>query len=112
MRYFYSLRIDVEKDKSLLVDEILNVSHNMANLNWGLEKIIGDDDMAFDFIGYFTDILKDNYDKLRDIGIEREDIAIWMLYEYDQQCNMEFSPKELSEIGNEGITLCISCWDS
>lgn len=111
MKYYYSLRIDIEKDKSILLDQILGVSHNMHNLNWGLEKIIESEDSAFDFIDYFIGVLKDNYSKLEKIGVSRDNISIWMLYEYDQQCNMEFSPQQLLRIGKEGLTFCISCWE-
>ena len=39
-----------------------------------------------------------------------QNISIWCLYEYDEQCNMEFQPNELKRLGDAGITLCISCW--
>jgi uncharacterized protein YegJ (DUF2314 family) len=112
MKYYYSLRIEVEEDKTKQVDQILGVSQNMPNLNWGLEIQTKKDDIAFDFINYFIGILKNNYEKLEDIGVKREDISIWMLYEYDQQCNMEFLPEQLFKIGEEKIALCISCWEA
>lgn len=39
-------------------------------------------------------------------------ISIWRYYEYDEQCNFEFSPQELKRMGDNGITFCISCWDT
>ncbi len=33
------------------------------------------------------------------------------MYEYEQQCNMEFKPKIMKQIGNLGVVLCISCWE-
>jgi hypothetical protein len=112
MKYYYSLRINVEEEKASLINHILGVPSDMSESNWGIEKVVGDEDIAFDFIGYFLGILEDNYDRLEKIGVKRGDISIWMLYEYDYQCNMEFSPEKLLELGREGITLCISCWES
>ena len=111
MKYYYSLQIDIDENKSVLIDEILGVSRNMFNINWGLEIIIHKDDIAFDFIEYFIGILKDKYQKLELIGIARENISLWLLYEYEGQCNMEFSPEQLLKIGQEKVSLCISCWE-
>jgi hypothetical protein len=56
-------------------------------------------------------LLKGKYEQLKEIGVERKDISIWMLYAYDGQCNMEFAPEDMYALGKEGIALCISCWD-
>jgi len=110
--YYYSLRIWVDEEKAPLIDEILGVSSEDPNSNWWIfEKVIGEDDPQIYFISYFLGILKGNYEKLKEIGVERDDITIWMLYEYDQQCNMEFEPSDLLELGKEGIKLCVSCWE-
>ncbi len=111
MKYYYSLRISVEDDKTKLINEILGIPSNMPNVGWGIEKVEGEEDEPIYFISYFLGILKSNYKKLEDIGVERHNITIWMLYEYDQQCNMEFFPDDLLELGKEGIKLCISCWE-
>lgn len=44
-----------------------------------------------------------NYFKMNELSIKID-------YEYDEQCNMEFSPNELKKLGENGIILCISCW--
>lgn len=49
---------------------------------------------------------------LKEIGIDRDMISVWYLYKYDEQCNMEFSPERMKRLGDNGITLCISCWSS
>ncbi len=79
---------------------------------WTYQVIEEQNDSFYDFINNFLDLLESKYDKLSEIGIKRSDISIWYLYEYDQQCNMEFDPTRLKRIGENGITLCISCWDS
>ncbi len=80
--------------------------------SWVYEVIDEDENPYYDFINKFLDILENKYETLAKLGIERNDITIWLLYEYDQQCNMEFDPIRLKRIGDNGVTLCISCWDS
>ena len=80
--------------------------------DWVYKVVQEDDDIYFDFINEFLNILENNYEKLLEIGIRREEITIWYLYEYDQQCNMEFDPIRLKRLGDNGLTLCISCWDA
>ena len=112
MKYYYSLRIETEDNMKDDIDRILGVTNNMADVDWGLEIFPDENNMGFDFIDYFTGILRNKFDKLESIGVLRENISIWMLYEYDEQCNMEFRPEQLIKIGAEKITLCISCWES
>ncbi len=69
-----------------------------------------EEDPYFDFINIFLDLLDPNFTKLSEIGIEKNAISFWHLYEYDQQCSMEFNPQEMKRLGESGITLCIDCW--
>jgi hypothetical protein len=78
--------------------------------SWEYEVIDKEEDKYYDFINEFLDILETKYEKLAALGIERKDITFWYLYEYDQQCNMEFDPVRLKRLGDNGICLCISCW--
>ena len=64
----------------------------------------------YDFVGNFLDKLEDKFADLNYVGVTKEDISIWLLYEYDQQCGLEFNPKQMKRLGDAGITLCIDCW--
>jgi hypothetical protein len=75
---------------------------------YSVEK--SDGEPYYDFINLFLDILEPNFESLEKLGIKRDDISFWHLYEYDQQCGMEFMPKEMERLGKNGITLCIDCW--
>jgi len=77
---------------------------------WSLEIKEKEDDEYFDCIRYYLDILEGRYEKLASIGVSKDDISVWLLYEYDNECNMEFSPDDLKRLGDNGISLCISCW--
>jgi hypothetical protein len=79
---------------------------------WTYEVFDDKVDEYFDFINVFLDLLETKYTDLKKLNIKRNDISIWLLYEYDQQCNLEFQPKGLKRLGDNGITLCVSCWDS
>lgn len=113
MKYIYILKIDCNGNNPDTVTDILGVKPSMSDdYQWKLEMTEASEDPHIDFINHFLDILDDKYSMLESVGIKRESVTIWMLYEYDQQCNMEFLPEDLKKIGNQGITLCISCWQS
>ena len=80
-------------------------------LSWELQLIQEEYDEYIPFIGYFLSLLEGKYDQLKKNGIKRDDISVWLLYEYDGQCNLEFSPQDMYNLGKEGITFCISCYD-
>ncbi len=81
------------------------------NQSWIYTKEEKETEPYFDFINEFLDVIEPNILKLQKLGISRSDILIWKLYGYDQQCNMEFDPQRLKRLGDNGITLCISCWE-
>jgi len=62
-----------------------------------------------DYINIFMDLLEPNLESLRKIGIEKKDILIWLVYEYDHQCALSFLPNELERLGKNGIALNIDC---
>lgn len=69
-----------------------------------------EEDPYFDFINCFLDVLEPKFVELEKIGVAKDDILFWLLYEYDQQCAMEFHPKEMIRLGQSGIHLNIDCW--
>lgn len=100
------------------ISTILNIhptEFEEDNENWEdrysvwIYQIETTDEESFDFINTFLDILEPNFSKLAEAGIEKEAISLWYLYEYDQQCSMEFNPQELKRLGESGIALCIDC---
>lgn len=109
----YSLQIYTESnDIRSKINNVLNVKSNFPNDSWGIEIIEKETDNYVDFINIFLDILENKYSFLEDIGISRNYITIWAIYEYKEQCNIEFEPKDLERLGKNGIKLCISCWEN
>lgn len=113
-KYIYWLKIScpseehVEKASSLLG---VKPNKELGHI-WCFEVEQKEDDEYFDFVKNYLDMLEGKYDQLESIGISRDDISVWMLYKYEGQCNMEFLPKDLKRLGDNGIALCISCWES
>lgn len=109
----YNLRIscssDIQKEK---ISRILGVKANKKmSRTWCVEVEEEEIDKYFDFIKHFIDILEGKYEQLRSIDISKDDISIWFLYGYENECNMEFIPSDLKRIGDNGIGFCISCWE-
>lgn len=79
---------------------------------WSHSVDIGDDEPYFDFVNIFLDRLEPNFTELQKLAVTKDDITIWLLHEYNQQCGMEFHPKEMKRLGDNGIVLCIDCWQT
>ena len=107
------------------ISRILGVEPSFSSEDWCLEII--EEDLSSEisqgteedssqtksYITDFLDLLEGKYQQLADIGVDVEDITIWQYYEYDNgQCNMEFHPEVTKRLGDNGIVLCISCWES
>src|SRR6185369_7895589 len=96
MNYTYSLRISCADDKIDAISKIIGLKSNCdPRLGWNHYLLQKEQDPYIDFINIFLDHLDGNYGLLLKLGVEKKDISIWMIYEYDGQCNMEFLPKDM-----------------
>ena len=80
--------------------------------DWHYQIIEKDEDPTIDFINVFLDILEPNFEKLAQLGIGRDAILFWLVYEYSKQCAMEFHPDEMQRLGQSGICLNIDCFEN
>ncbi len=113
MNYKYSLRIDCELQQRKAISDLIGLENNgNYNANWSHEIVESETDNPVDFISFFLSYLNDKDKELLKLGVKTENISIWMLYEYDGQCNLEFLPKDMKRLGEKGISLCVSCWES
>ena len=117
---YYRFDIHTENDISTYnaITNLLQLSPKNVNQKdefaysiWAYEIETDSKDEPFDFINNFLDILEPKFEELAKIQINKDNITFWFLYEYDQQCNMEFNPREMKRLGENEITLCISCWE-
>ncbi len=122
MKIYKSLEIIIKEDKiknSLLFAQKLSES-SIYN-NWNFEKSIINNkhtiiievierkiDIRFDEILEFVKFIKND----KDIISEYSDgnLTLNIDYEYENQCNLEFLPKDLKKLSEFNIALCISCW--
>lgn len=111
MKYFFSLRIFATPEQANKITNILGIEPNYPQVAWGHKLKIKDDEYT-NFIEYYLNVLEGKYDKLQEIGIYRDDISVWMIYEYEEQCNMEFEPSDMKKLGDNGITFCVSCYEA
>jgi len=105
----YVLRINTDKEKYNTLSSLLAVVPTSTRVYWEL-SINESSNLYTKAINYFLELIENNIERLNQSGIKKEDLSIWYLYEYEEQCNMEFQPDELKKLGDSGITLCISCW--
>ena len=96
------------------MEDTFDIGSNNHYSVWTYSKEENENDEGpyFDFINRFLDLLEPRFEQLEKLGIKRSDISFWYLYEYDQQCGMEFHPQEMKRLGESGITLCIDCWQT
>lgn len=111
MKYLYTLRIHCGENEIDAISRILGIQSN-SEYGWAYEVEELELDEHFDFIFEFLKILDGKEDQLKLCGILPDNIEFWMLYEYDNQCNIEFNSYQLAAIGSKGYNLCISCFKS
>ena len=101
--YIYRLQILSSKSYSEeQLNNVIGVSSNFPHADWGIEIIQSDENFS-GILVYFLSLLEGKYEKLESIGISREDISIWVLYEYEGQCNMEYDPVSMKKIGEKRV---------
>ena len=112
-KIFFRIEIDTILDNFEKIDAILNIQRNRNTGYWTYEIVHVDDFLNIKettVISHFLNILEGKYSQLLKLRIQSSDITFWMVYEYDNECNMEFHPKETKRLGENGITLCVSCY--
>ena len=117
MEYF---RLEIDLPDDVKVEEVSTILGFRPTIPrsedgdlWMVENEAPDEEPEDGWVHYITkycESVRHGIADLERLGISSDYISIWMLYEYDQQCNMEFTPDEMKAIGDLGITFCISCW--
>ena len=108
----YELRINTEEAFYERVSTIIGLKPKDYKYGWSYEIVFEEQKEYFDIIAKFLDSLEGKYEQLRKLGIKNEDITVWLIYGYNNQCNMEFEPNILARLGDKRIKLCISCYEA
>lgn len=104
--------MDCSEEKAGTISQLLGVENNCDYTSWSFEITENESDCSVDFVQTFLNYINGKEGELLELGVRSENISIWMLYEYDGQCNLEFSPRDMKSLGEKGISLCVSCWES
>lgn len=108
----YELRINTEEKFYENVSSIVELQPEDYKFGWIYKIVFDEQRVYYDIIAKLLDSLEGKYEKLQKLGIANNDISIWLIYGYHNQCNLEFEPKILERFGKRGITLCISCYEA
>jgi hypothetical protein len=76
---------------------------------WTYTVDIADEEPYYDFINRFLDILEPKFSDLEKLGVTKDKIIFWLVYEYYAQCSISFDPHEMKRLGESGIALNIDC---
>ena len=110
MASVYQIRINTNEKIYESINRELGILPTSTLYCW--EYTIEENSIQFyQAVDVLLSLLEGKTNALKSIGVFIEDISMWYLYEYTDQCNMEFNSNELKRIGELGITLCISCWE-
>jgi hypothetical protein len=110
MGSFYRLQIKCNKEQQEKLDFILGKSNDFSEVSWSL--VVEEDSPVFTTaLDHFSNLITNNLVKLKEIEVSMDMITFWVMYEYEQQCNLEFWPDMTKKIGELGVVLCISCWE-
>lgn len=110
MGSFYRLLIQCDVEKKNTIDSILGKSNGEPEIGWNF-VIEEDSPLYINALNIFTDLISNSITSLKEVGVVEEMITFWYMYEFEQQCNMEFSPDLMKKMGELGIVLCVSCWE-
>lgn len=108
----YELRINTEEALYERVSSIIGLKPQNYSFGWSYEIVFQEEQKNIDIVSKFLDSLEGKYEQLQELGIKSEDITVWLIYGYNNQCNMEFDANKLERLGKNGITLCISCYEA
>ena len=103
-------RLIIQSENLRLVETVMQMPSQAADSFWQISIFEHADDPPVDFVSRFLGIIQGRFAKLAEIGVSRLDVNILILCEYEDQCNLTFSPHAQKKIGDAGISLSVSCW--
>lgn len=67
------------------ITKLLKVKPKKEKANyslWTYQVVTNEEDKYFDYINNFLDLLEPNFKDLKALGIKKDDIIIWLFYEF------------------------------
>ena len=110
MGSFYRLQIACEDEQRPALEQLLGPSSSGPHLDWDW-RIDEESPLFVGALPLFGDVLTRHGEALAQLGVSSEGTIVWYIYAYEEQCNMEFGPSIMKQMGALGVTLCISCYE-
>jgi hypothetical protein len=104
MNIIYRLKICTNEINQL--NTILGLSSTILKMYWTFDYT------QHDYSNYFKKIIHPNINLIRKYLYGDHPISVWILYEYEDQCNIELLPSDIKNLASFDAVLCISCWES
>lgn len=107
---FYNLEIN--SSNSYKVKMIMGYGECLNDSIYQYKIVDGDEplDIEEDFVlTHYLNVLEKNKEHLLKID-SKHTITLWMTYEYDDQCNMEFPTEFIRRMADLNMYLCISAY--
>lgn len=101
---YYLLRITTD----INLNELLNTNKFVQKNGYYEYELTNESEI--DCIEHFISFLQVNNFLLQSKGITKNQISIWLLYEYEEQCSLLLSAKQMGLLSQAGYDLCIDCW--
>lgn len=94
------------------ISGILGVETNYMNeTNWNYLLTNIKKNKRVNTLEVFYNLLVNKFEELESkLGIEKSDISIWLVIEYDGECNIVLEKEELKYLSDLGINFCISIY--
>ena len=112
MNIYCSLKIRTDQNWDA-VNEIMDMNTNEKASNYWMYEVEASDHNPYPkILNHFIDLIAAKFSTLRSIGINKNDISVWLLVESngEEQNNLEFNAELLSKISLYVTSFCISSW--
>lgn len=109
-KMFYTL--EIKSSNSYGVMQIMGIGECSNDQNYQYRIVDGDDplDIEEDYVlEHYLNLLEKHKESLLRID-DKHTITLWMTYEYDDQCNMEFPTEHVRRMADLNVYLCISAY--
>lgn len=109
---YCSLKIRTDQNWDA-VNEIMDMNTNEKASNYWMYEVEASDHNPYPkILNYFVDLIEAKFSILGGIGVNKNDISIWLLTESngEEQNNLEFNAELLSKISLYVTSFCISNW--
>ena len=112
MNIYCSLRINVNQHL-VAVENIVNMKSNIKISDMWILNIEASEQNSYPkILNHFCDIIENYFEELVNLGLSKNDITIWLIFEIEknEQMNIEFNAELMARLSKNAKAFCISRW--